>query len=93
MAKAYLHGCLLGRTLLSVTRSSGRSLGDDKSCEEIIEKAKDIAEKKLKRLWPLFERCTFDAGWKLDKTESYSEGYGISKLSLKKCSDPNDRTI
>lgn len=93
MAKAYLHGCLLGRTLLSVTRSSGRSLGDDKSYEEIIEKAKDIAEKKLKRLWPLFERCTFDAGWKLDKTESYSEGYGISTLSLKKCSDPNDRTI
>ena len=89
----YLHGCLLGRTLLSVTRSSGRSLGDDKSWEEIIEKAKDIAEKKIKCLWPLFEKCTFDAGWKLDKTESYSEGYRISTLSLKKCSDPNDRTI
>jgi len=82
MAKAYLHGCLLGRTLLSVTRSSGRSLGDDKSWEEIIEKAKDIAEKKLKCLWPLFERFTFDAGWKLDKTESYSEGYVLTQTTV-----------
>lgn len=72
-AKAYLHGCLVRRALVPLL--SGCNEDDKKSEAEIVKQAEETAERELIQLWPVFERCVTDAGWKLDKTECSTEGF------------------
>lgn len=74
-AKAYLHGCLLGRALVSLSAENNHASVDDNS--ELICRAESIAEEELRRLWPIFETSVAKAGWKLDKTECTTDGYEI----------------
>ncbi|KAL9188760.1 hypothetical protein ACHAXT_007138 [Thalassiosira profunda] len=69
-AKAYLHGCLVRRALVSLQSGPG-SKGD------IVEKAEEAGERELATLWPIFEHCVSEAGWLLDKTECSTEGYEL----------------
>lgn len=75
-AKAYLHGRLVGYALALISESGGRS-NDDKKEFEQLQQAEEIAERKLMELWPLFETCATETGWKLDKTECATDGYEI----------------
>lgn len=75
-AKAYLHGCLVRRTLKSL-EANGKEDHHLLSDEEVVQKAETLASNELPRLWPKFERCVAIAGWKLDKTECSTEGYEI----------------
>ncbi len=75
-AKAYMHGCLVLRTLVSL-EANGKEEHHLISDGEVFQKAETIARNELVRLWPIFERCVANAGWKLDKTECSTEGYEI----------------
>ncbi len=75
-SKAYLHGCLLRRTLESLD-ADGKEVHHLLSDVEVVQKSETIARNELDRLWPIFERCVANAGWKLDKTECSTEGYEI----------------
>ena len=66
LAKAYLHGCLMRRMLIDI---------QGKIDQDVVKEAKVVTSKKIKLLWPLFETRVTNLGWRLDKTECYSEGY------------------
>ena len=69
-AKAYLHGCLVRRALVSLQSDIG-------SKAEVAQKAEAAAECELATLWPIFKQCVSEAGWLLDKTECSTEGYEL----------------
>ena len=71
VAKAYLHACLVGRELESTSKEH-----NDVEEIEIVKEVEVKAEKKLSRLWPLFEMSALNAGWNLDKT-SVTEGFKL----------------
>ena len=75
-AKAYLHGCLVQRILVSL-EANGKEEHHLLSDGEVFQKAETIARNELVCLWPIFEQCVAHAGWKLDKTECSTEGYEI----------------
>lgn len=79
-AKAYLHACLVGRALLSVSVPNGNK--NNRSVvhgeRQLISQAEEIGREETKVLWPVFERSASEAGWKLDKTEFSTCGYAIS---------------
>ena len=66
LAKVYLHGCLMRRMLIDIKGNID---------QEVVKEAKVVSSEKLKLLWPLFETRMTDLGWRLDKTECFSEGY------------------
>ena len=74
-AKAYLHACLVRRSLISSLTTCNKE--KDGSEKDIVREAEDIAESELAQLWPIFKRCVTDAGWKLDKTECSTDGYEL----------------
>eukprot|EP00578_Thalassiosira_sp_NH16_P010305 CAMPEP_0181104680 /NCGR_PEP_ID=MMETSP1071-20121207/15562_1 /TAXON_ID=35127 /ORGANISM="Thalassiosira sp., Strain NH16" /LENGTH=495 /DNA_ID=CAMNT_0023187905 /DNA_START=231 /DNA_END=1716 /DNA_ORIENTATION=- len=63
-AKTYLHACLV-RHFLASTSPGGKESCDGEA--ETVQKAEETAERELVRLWPIFERCATNAGWKLGK--------------------------
>ena len=73
-AKAFFHDCLLASVYHKwpPTRSE-----NEIDAHEVIRKVEEIAERKMLRLWPMFEKRASDAGWNLDKTECSSEGYEV----------------
>lgn len=75
-AKAYLHACLVGRALVAVSKpnEANEALTDE---GELIEKAEEIGQEEINRLWLFFERCAANAGWQLSKTEFATDGYEI----------------
>lgn len=75
-AKAYLHAFLVQRSLV-ILEANGKEEHHLSSDMEVVQKAETIARNRLDRLWPNFERCATNAGWKLDKTECSTEGYEI----------------
>lgn len=70
ITKAYLHGFILRRILALDT------INKDNTSEVILKEARDVAENKLRAVWPLFEACVSKAGWNLEKTE-LTEGYEV----------------
>jgi hypothetical protein len=78
-ARAYLHACLVGRALVSVSTpnelKNNRHVVHDES--ELIGQAEEIGQEETNLLWPVFERSASNAGWKLDKTEFSTYGYEI----------------
>lgn len=75
-AKAYLHGCLVRRTLVSLEADRKTSHPTLREVD-VVQKGERIARDKLDRLWPVFKRSLASAGWKLDKTECATEGYEL----------------
>lgn len=73
-AKAYLHGCLVRRALISQLNEHHDS---DRSEMEKVQQAEENAKRELNELYPIFERCATNSGWKLDKTECSTEGYEL----------------
>ena len=71
VAKAYLHACLVGRELESTSKQH-----NDVEEIEIVKEVEVKAEKKLARLWSIFEVSASNAGWNLDKT-SVTEGFKL----------------
>jgi hypothetical protein len=72
-AKVYLHCCLISRSLASLTIDKC----DVSEVGRMIQKAELLARSELDALWPIFERSVTSAGWKLDKTECFTEGYEL----------------
>ncbi|KAL3807805.1 hypothetical protein ACHAXA_004672 [Cyclostephanos tholiformis] len=72
-AKVYLHCCLISRALasLKMDKCDAGEVGGN------IQKAELLAKTELDALWPIFERSVTAAGWKLDKTECFTEGYEL----------------
>jgi len=73
-AKAYLHACLVRRSLISSLTTCNKEKDND---NEVVQEAEDTAERELAQLWPIFKRCVTNTGWKLDKTECSTEGYEL----------------
>jgi uncharacterized protein (DUF1499 family) len=78
-AKAYLHACLVGRALVSVSTpnelKNNRHVVHDEI--ELIGQAEEIGQEETNALWSVFERSASKSGWKLDKTEFSTYGYEI----------------
>ena len=72
-AKVHLHCCLISRALASLTIDKC----DVGEVGQMIQKAELLARSELDALWPIFERSVTSAGWKLDKTECFTEGYEL----------------
>jgi hypothetical protein len=79
-AKAYLHACLVGRALVSVSKQKRDHNNDNPGIHderELLRQAEEIGQEETNLLWPVFERSASNAGWKLDKTEFSTHGYEI----------------
>lgn len=78
-AKAYLHACLVGRALVSLSTPNGEQNNKHvaRDEQELIRQAEEIGQEEINVLWPIFERSASKAGWKLDKTEFSTHGYEI----------------
>jgi hypothetical protein len=77
-AKAYLHACLVGRALATMTMTNKAHNGTMMIDEgDIIQHAEEVGQKETNNLWPIFERCASKVGWKLDKTEISTDGYEL----------------
>lgn len=74
-AKAYLHGCLVRRSLTQQFHESRSSERLEEGKDEAIQTAEEEAGRQLSQLWPIFKECVSKAGWQLSKTECSTEGY------------------
>lgn len=73
--KAYLHACLTERALLENKQRvqlSGMIMDESE-----IQHAEQVGQDNINVLWSVFERCTYEKGWKLEKTEISTDGYEI----------------
>ena len=76
--KAYLHACLVGDAVATLSKTKHQQNVESFSDElELNKLAEKIGMAKIERMWPIFERCASKAGWKLDETELHTEGYEI----------------
>jgi hypothetical protein len=76
-AKAYLHACLVGRALTSLSLANAQTKYNVSNEEDTVDQAEKTGSTEANAMWPVFERCAGEAGWKLDKTEVSTEGYEI----------------
>ena len=71
--KAYLHACLIKRVLFK-NKQKVRSMIMDQS---EIQHAEQFGQENINGIWSVFERCAYEKGWKLEKTEMSTDGYEI----------------
>ena len=45
--------------------------------ESEIQHAEQVGQDNINVLWSVFKRCTYEKGWKLEKTEISTDGYEI----------------